>query len=251
MSCAETALAVQNLEKTVKGMLPDAESRVAALEKLVRDRMAEINSGFGLVDTLWDASATPIKLEPRFASYQNAVDFEFSAAEDYAPENCFVDLRRKIPGIVGKNYLSTISPYANDSYQSSKQLTGVVSLYANIAVGTRHGGQEDPANLGKYGAQTRIALLANSIGSHHQLVTTGNPTPNYREPRYFLNDAKYRSLNLHGQNWGTTNFNDLFALAENVAMPRIFGNTYIRLINLGNQPIWIKGAWFVYHGEVK
>lgn len=235
----------------MKGMLPNAETRVAALEKLVNDRMAAINSGFGLVDTLLDASATPIKLEPRFASYQNAADFTYSVAEDYAPERCFIDLHRKIPGIIGKNYLASIRPYANDSYQSPVQLTGKVSLYANIAVGPRHSGQEDPDNLGKYGGQTRVSLLWNSIGSYHLWLKTANAVPNYTQPRYFLDNAMFKSLNLHGQNLNITNYNDLFALAENETMPRYFGNNTIRLINLGNQPIWVKGMWMVYHGEVK
>lgn len=235
----------------MKEMLPNAETRVAALEKLVKDRMAAINSGFGLVDTLLDASATPIKLEPRFASYQSAVDFTYSAAEDYAPGGCFIDLRRKIPGIIGRNYLASTRPYANDSYQSPAQLTGKVSLYANIAVSPRHSGQEDPDNLGKYGGQSRVSLLWNAIEAYHQWVTTANSVPNYTQPRYFLDNAKFKSLNLHGQNWGVTNYNDLFALAENVPMPRLYGNSTIRLINLGNQPIWVKGMWMVYHGEVK
>ena len=44
MSCAETAKAVQDLNATVRGMLPDAESRVAALEEVAKNKLYGIGT---------------------------------------------------------------------------------------------------------------------------------------------------------------------------------------------------------------
>jgi hypothetical protein len=232
MSCLETAAAVKNLEATVKGMLPDAETRVQVLENQAADRLKNINTGFCLVDTLMDGTKTPITLNPRFASIQNAIDFQFSAPEDYAPTGCYTDLQSTMPA--QQVWYSEPAP---------KMFTNRVSIYANIAVGS------NPHPSPK--SEVRVAILQSVIGEYHQLVTTLNPIPNYSEPRLLLGKANMESFSLKGRSYEITNYDDLFALAENELSNFSVGFSFIRIINLGNLPIHIKGLWMVHHGELK
>lgn len=232
MTGTTTAQAVAQLESTVLNLLPDAENRVSALEQAQAARLAGINTGFCLTDTLMDFSDTPISLNPRFESLQNAKDFEFSAAEDYAPEGCFVDLYSKTPG--QQVWWSEPAP---------TQFTGRVSIYASIAVGT------NPNATPK--AESCISVLQSNNSGYHQLISTGSAVPNYTEARLLGGIPEMESFQLKGQSWGIIGNNDLFALAENEPFTLGIGFSFLRLINLGNQPIHIKGLWIVHHAENK
>ncbi len=230
---SELSSALEQARQTdeyVRQLLPNAEMRVSALEQQVADRLASINTGFGLTDTLMDHRDAPVTLQPRFASLQNAIDFSFSAAEDYAPEGSYLDLALTMPG--QQNWWSE---------PKSGQFTRKVSVYANIAVGGAPHPNPKPV--------TRIAMLHNVIGAHQQLMTNPSYTPDYSKPRLFLGKAEMESFEIKGQSWGITNYDDLVALVENELSNFSMGTSMIRIINLGNVPIHVKGFWIIHHAE--
>lgn len=99
--------------------------------------------------------------------------------------------------------------------------------------------------------ETRIALLNNSIGAHHNWVTTNNPTPNYREPRLMGCLSINANRVIKGQSWCVTMYDDVMALHQNQKYSFHAGTDHIRIINLGPNKIHVKGFWIVYHGQVK
>ena len=116
-------------------------------------------------------------------------------------------------------------------------------MYANISVGTNPHPNPKPVS--------RIALLHNQIGAHHRWITTGRPTPNYREPRLFMGLDRHHNLEIKGQSYGVTHYDDLMALAENESHNISIGFSHVRIINLGPYPIQVKGFWIIHHGHIK
>jgi hypothetical protein len=115
-------------------------------------------------------------------------------------------------------------------------------VYACIAVGDNPHPSPKP--------ETRIALLNNRPGAYHNWVTTGNPTPNYKEPRLMGGQPINANRLIKGQSYAITNYDDLMALHQNEKYYFELSDS-IRIINLGPNVIHIKGFWIVYHGEVK
>ena len=212
--------------------LSEVESRVAAKEQLFEQWLDTRHVGFCLVDNLLDLRDDYIALQPRFSSLAEAEAFTFDSADDYAPEGCFIDLANKIPPRA--NWWS--EPYTT-------QFTGRASAYACIAVGNQPHPTPKPVN--------RIAVLNNHIGAHHRWLLTPRPTPNYAEPRVFMGHSRNANLEIKGQSYSVSHYDDLLSLAEHEAHTLSIGFSHARIINLGPHPIYIKGFWIVYHGHQK
>ena len=184
---------------------------------------------FSFTDTLMDHRDKPITLEPRFKTLSEAQSFSFQRKDDYEPSRCYADLQNRLPA--QPVWYSEPKP---------TQFTRRASAYANIAIGSKPHPNPKPVN--------HIALLHDKIGAHHRLLITGSPTPNYSEPRLFMGHSINTNLEIKGQSYGITHYDDLIALAENVSHNISIGFSFVRIINLGPYPIHIKGFWIIYHG---
>ena len=187
--------------------------------------------GFSLTDALMDHSDSAITLQPRFSTIEEAEAFSFNSSDDYAPSGCYTDLQSKVPTTV--NWFS--EPYCT-------QFTEKASVYASIAVGNSPHPSPKPVS--------RIALLHNQIGAHHQLMTCG-ATPEYDKPRSFMGKDRNKNLEIKGQSYGVNNYDDRMMFAENESYNMSVGFSYVRVINLGPYPIHVKGFWILYHGHNK
>ena len=229
---ADLVQASNNLTTVVDGKIQNIDQRVDDSQVLVQQWLDTRHVGFSLVDTLMDHSNGYITLAPRFGSIEEATSFEFNSADDYVPTGCYTDIANTVPAT--PNWFSE---------PVSTQFTGRLSVYANISIGSAPHPSPKPV--------TRIALLHNSIGAHHGWITTGSPTPNYRDPRLFMGKGRHENLEIKGQSYGVSNYDDLVSLAENETHNVSIGFSHVRLINLGPYPIHIKGFWMIYHGHQK
>ncbi|TQF69544.1 hypothetical protein [Pseudoalteromonas luteoviolacea] len=222
------------------GKIGAIDAAVNKAKEQFEDWLNTRHVGFSLVDTLHDRSSSPLLLPPRFSTQAEADQFTFSSANDYAPQSTidnvdtahYVDVFATMPGEM--NFFSEPTP---------SQFTGRVSVYASISVG------EAPHPNPKSRAQ--VALLMNNLGTPHPWITTNSATPNFAEPRALLSDPANTNKTLLGQSWLVNAFNDVAALAENVPNTFGIGFSALRIINLGPNPIAIKGLWIVHHGHNK
>ncbi|WDE02074.1 hypothetical protein [Thalassomonas actiniarum] len=235
---ADLVQASNNLTGVVDNKIQLIDQKVAQAQTQFQQWLDTRHVGFSLTDTLLDHSDSYISIPPRFSTLEEAEAFSFNAAEDYAPQNgegtesYYADIYSKTPGAT--NWYSEPGP---------TQFTGRKSVYANISVGTAPHPSPKPVN--------RIAVLMNSIGSHHRWITTGDPTPNYAQPRTFMNQSINANREIKGQSYGVTNYDDLMAFHENEAAGFPVGFSTVRVINLGPYPIQIKGFWLIHHGYQK
>ncbi|KZX00995.1 hypothetical protein JL49_08025 [Pseudoalteromonas luteoviolacea] len=230
------------INSTVAAKMGEVDTRVNSEISGIQQQLSTANTqyeqwlstrhvGFSLVDTLMDQSNTPITLPPRFATLEEAETFQFSAAEDYSPETNelthYTDFYNNMPGRM--TWFAKPSP---------TQFTGHVSVYANIAVG-------NTSQL----ADSRIAVLMNRLGATSTWIE-GQQTE-YNKPRALLFNSENLNLKITGSAWGITNYDECIALAENAENTLSAGLSTIRIINLGHEPIHIKGLWIVHHGHNK
>ncbi len=221
--------ATRQLNQTVENWSGSIDQRMSSSEEQFNNWLNTRHVGFSLTDTLMDHSDSPITIEPRFGTLQEATDFQFNAVEDYAPDDNYLDINSRIPGQMV--WFSEPEP---------TQFPRKVSVYANISVGELAHPSPKPVN--------RIAILHNRIGAHHRWITTGDPEPNYAQPRLFMGKDELGNLEIKGQSWSITNYDDMIAIAENENHNLTVGFSQVRIINLGPLPIHIKGFWIIHHG---
>lgn len=228
-----------HMTEMVDGKIGAIDARMTAAEAQLQQWLATRHVGFALTDTMIDNNEPYISLEPRFTSLAEAQAFTFSAAEDYAPVDAtddtikhYADLISNVPGVPG--WFSEPGP---------SQFTGRKSVYANIGVGLLPHPTPKPVN--------RIALLINSIGSTGTWSHADTTGLLYDQPRTLLYDPQNANREIKGQSWGVTAYNDLFAFHENQPGDFNVGFSTVRVINLGPNPIQIKGFWLIHHCHQK
>ena len=221
---------VNNIKDYFEGHRASLESRQALSEQKHQTWLDTRHVGFALTDTLIDHSDSPITLQPRFSTLAEAEAFEFNSSDDYSPAGSYTDLQSAVPATT--NWYS--EPFCT-------QFTETASVYASIGVGNSPHPTPKPVS--------RIALLHNQIGSHHQLMTCG-ATPEYNKPRVFMGKDRNKNLEIKGQHYGS-NYDDRMMFAENESHNMSIGFSYVRVINLGPYPIHVKGFWILYHGHQK
>ncbi|KZN57599.1 hypothetical protein N473_06870 [Pseudoalteromonas luteoviolacea CPMOR-1] len=221
---------LNEVDVTVQQQLSAAQSKYDAW-------LATKHVGFSMVDTLKDQTTTPITLPARFGTLAEAAAFQFSTASDYAPHAVDAD------GNVTHSYYTEL--YATlpgkavyYSEPAPSQFTGRISVYMNVAVGDNAHPSNKPTG--------RIAVLINSLGAESQWTTVPH---DFTTPRTLVNQIS--NMEIKGHSWSITNYDDLVAIAENVESPLSAGFSTVRIINLGPEPIHIKGLWIVHHGHNK
>ena len=235
---AELVQASNNLTGVVDNKIQVINQQVSEAQSQFQQWLDTRHVGFSLTDTLLDHSDSYISIPPRFSTIEEAEAFSFSAAEDYAPQDAagevkyYSEIYSKVPGAT--NWYSE---------PAATQFTERKSVYANISVGSAPHPSPKPVS--------RIAILMNSIGAHHQWITTGNPTPNYAQPRAFFNNSNNVNREIKGQSYGVTRYDDLMAFHENESVGFPVGFSTVRVINLGPYPIQVKGFWILHHGYQK
>lgn len=236
---SEVTDVIEVIDQHVETAISQIETQQAAANAKFDEWLNTRHVGFGLVDTLMDHSQPYITLPPRFATLEEAEAFQFSSAFDYAPTtqidadnsvSHYVDLNAKLPG--GTNYYS--EPYPT-------QFTKKVSVYASISVGDNPHPAVKPV--------ARLAVLMNRHGAVSSWINSSDS--DFSKPRTLLYDESKANMEIKGHSWGVTNYDDLIALAENEPNSMGHGFSAIRIINLGPEPIYIKGLWIIHHGHNK
>lgn len=64
-----------------------------------------------------------------------------------------------------------------------------------------------------------------------------------------MGKSRNANLEIKGQSYGVTHYDDLLSLAENETHNLNIGLSHVRIINLGPHPIQVKGFWIIYHGH--
>lgn len=214
-----------------------------------------------------DATTLPIFLQERtnpiggtitiYPRYNNATanTFTFTAAGDYAPSaaaggNAYYDfIYSCYPGHVQwySEVFDNLAGRRSGSGSSFNDLSRY-SLWINLSVG------DSPHPSPSDYSSTRLAILQDSPGSYHSFQTTNSPTPNYSEPRCFMeNVAAFQNFRVAGQEYGSGAYHSWRCLAH--YQTATFANTTtIRIINLGGlddgrSVIRIRGLLLLAHGR--
>lgn len=214
-----------------------------------------------------DSVTLPIFLQERTAPIAGAVTilprynnatantFTFSTSGDYAPTaagggDAWYDFPFSCyPGQTG--WYSDV--YDNLAGRRSGQGNsfgdvGRCSLWINLSVG------DNPHPSPSDYASTRLAILQDSPGAYHQFQTTNSPTPNYSEPRCFMdNVAAFQNFRVSGQEYGAGAYHSWRCLAHYQGY-NTANATRIRIINLGGltddrSKITVRGLVLLVHGR--
>jgi len=198
--------------------------------------------------------AGAIAIKPRYND-STADTFTFTVSGDYAPAaatggNAYYDFPYSCYPNQSGWYSDVYDNLAGrrSGMGSSFGDLNRISLWINLSVG------DSPHPSPTDYSSTRLAILQNSVGDYHSLQSTSNPTPNYSEPRCFLNNvAAFQNFRVSGQEYSGGAYHAWRCLAHWQTFN--FGSsTFIRIISLGGfadsrSTIRIRGLVLLVHGK--
>jgi hypothetical protein len=208
---------------------------------------------------IWMVHNTPTlpgatTIYPRYNN-STANTFTFTSSEDYAPaaaigggNNAYADFAFQVNPGNASWYNQVWDNNVGRRIGTATALGDLtrVSLYANIDVG-------NAPHPGERYASTFLAILNNSPGAYHQFQTTGDPTPNYSQPRTFLDNNAMARFEISGQNYAAGAYNSWRCLCHWQVWASA-NTTILRIINLGGlsdarSMIVIRGLCLIMHAK--